>query len=678
MKTASPNALELSALHAAQEPSRAAQGPVPATPVAGRLLRRGLPLAVLLALGGCAGLSVPVDRNAPPTASARPADNAPVAAGTSASAPQPAASPAPSAAPAVTAAPGTPGTPTTPPAQAAAPSAAATRLSPAAQEAALDLPRLELTPQLLFQVLASEVAAQRGQVGSATITYLALARQTRDPRLARRATELALAERSMDRALQAAQLWREAAPESMLASQTLEALWLTTGRLDAIEPLLAQRLQAARAESRLEPAYRELVRSLSRAPDRSAALALFDRLAAPDQDFAPARLAAAALAERADKPQRAAAEAAEAHRLNPLDEDIALNAARALQQSDAGPAAALALLERFLRAQPKALEARFAYARLLASEGRNAEARAQMEEALRLEPDSPAILFSLAQIAYQTDQLAEAADYLQRYLELPDDGSREATPAWLFLAQIEEDRGRLPQAIDWLSRVTEGDQRLPALMRRALLVSRMGQMDEAREILRRASVVDRQERSQLIGAEVQMLRESGLHADAFEVIDQALKAQPDSPDLLYDHAMAAERIDRIDVLETSLRRLIGLRPDNAHAYNALGYTLADRNLRLDEAHALIEKALELAPEDPHIIDSMGWVLYRKGRLDDAVLQLRRAWALERQAEIGVHLGEVLWKLGLTSEARRIWRDARALEPDNELLQKTLSRLDVTL
>ena len=167
-------------------------------------------------------------------------------------------------------------------------------------------------------------------------------------------------------------------------------------------------------------------------------------------------------------------------------------------------------------------------------------------------------------------------------------------------------------------------------------------------------------------------------AEAFALLDQALSRQPDSTELLYDHAMAAERIDRIDTMEDSLRRLIRARPDHAHAHNALGYSLADRGLRLEEAQALIERALQLQPEDPHILDSMGWVLYRRGQPEKAVEFLRRAYRLLPDAEIAAHLGEVLWKLGRHDEARRLWTEARSREPDNATLRDTLARLNVAL
>jgi len=538
------------------------------------------------------------------------------------------------------------------------------------------LPQVELTPQLMFQLLASEIAAQRGEVGSAAATYLSMARQTRDPRLARRATELALVERSLDHALPAAELWHELSPNSPIATQTVESLWISTGRLDEAEPLLRARLAKARADHRLTEAYAQLQRALARSPDRKAALALIERLAAPDQGVAAARLAVAAVAHAADDTGRAAAEAEAALKLEPKNEDAAVAAARYVAQTPRGGAGAIELLGSFLAREPKAIEARFSLARLLAADGRSDDARAQFETALRQEPDSPGILFSLAQLAWQTKQPKVAEDYLRRYLALPAQVQRDNDPAYLFMGQLAEEAGRTAEAVDWYARVRRGEQFLPALVRRAVLLGKLGRVDEARDLLRSTSVGSVRERVQLTAAEAQVLREAGRDVEAFDVLAQALERHPENPDLLYDHAMAAERVDRLDTMEKSLRKLIALRPDNAHAYNALGYTFAERNIRLDEAQALIEKALALAPDDAHIIDSMGWVLFRRGELPGAVEQLQKAYRLRPEAEIAAHLGEALWKSGRPDEARRVWREASAREPGNKVLSETLARFKI--
>jgi Flp pilus assembly protein TadD len=179
---------------------------------------------------------------------------------------------------------------------------------------------------------------------------------------------------------------------------------------------------------------------------------------------------------------------------------------------------------------------------------------------------------------------------------------------------------------------------------------------------------------QLLVAEAQLLRDANRHGDAYDMLGQALQKVPDQPELLYDYALTAEKLERHDVAEENLRKLIQVKPDHAHAYNALGYSLADRNQRLPEARKLIEKALEISPEDYFIIDSLGWVLYRQGDLPGAARELRRAYAGRPDAEIGAHLGEVLWVMGERAEAERIWKEALEAGPDNETLQKTIKRL----
>jgi tetratricopeptide (TPR) repeat protein len=175
-------------------------------------------------------------------------------------------------------------------------------------------------------------------------------------------------------------------------------------------------------------------------------------------------------------------------------------------------------------------------------------------------------------------------------------------------------------------------------------------------------------------AEAQLLRDVNQHAEALKLLSQALESQPDQPELLYERALTAERLEKYDVLEADLTRLISVKPDHAHAYNALGYSFADRNVRLEEAKKLIEKAMVLAPDDLFIVDSLGWTYYRMGDYPRALETLRRAWKGRPDAEIGAHLGEVLWVSGDKAEAERIWEEAVRNAPDNEALQKTIKRL----
>ena len=539
------------------------------------------------------------------------------------------------------------------------------------------LPDVDLTAQVLYQLLASEIAVQRGQNSAAAASYLQLARQTRDPRIARRAVELALTERSLERAAAAAQIWLETSPDSRMAAQTLEALYLTNGRYALAEPLLAKRLAIARETGTLASVYPALARTLMRSPDRGAAFALIERVAAPDDELPEAWLARAALAHAADDFAFAVQAGQRAMQLAPESEEATLATARYLQRTPDGTKPAIDLLERFLARRPASQETRVTLARLHGAEGDFARARGHLDQALASSPQDPALLFSLAQVAYQSKQPREAEQYLQRRLALPPSVRRDDGLVYVFLAQIAEEDKRLPQAIDWLGRVEKGEQYLPALARRALLLGRLDRVDDARALLRDASVAAPGDRVQLVLAESQILRDAARHQEAFDVVDAALSLQPSNADLLYEHGLAAERTGRHAEMEGSLRKLMQLRPDSAHAYNALGYSLADRNERLPEALQLIEKALSLAPDDAFILDSMGWVYFRMGRLDQALQYLQRAYGLRQDVEIAAHLGEVLWALGRTEEARRLWRDAREREPDNGTLKGTLARLNVS-
>ena len=226
----------------------------------------------------------------------------------------------------------------------------------------------------------------------------------------------------------------------------------------------------------------------------------------------------------------------------------------------------------------------------------------------------------------------------------------------------------------WYVRIAVGDHLLPARMRAAGAIAKQGKLDEARGYLRKVAADHPEDQVQLLVAEAQLLRDANRHRDAFDMLDQALAKEPEQPELLYDLALTAEKLERFDLLESHLRKLIAVKPDHAHAYNALGYSLADRNLRLPEARKLVEKALELAPEDYFILDSLGWVQFREGDLKGAARTLRRAYAGRPDAEIGAHLGEVLWQLGEREEADRIWQESLKSSPENETLRKTLQRL----
>lgn len=528
------------------------------------------------------------------------------------------------------------------------------------------LPGNVLTRDLLYKFLLAEVAGQRGNVRLAARAYLELAQTTRDPRVAKRATEIAMFGRFSDIAAEAASVWLDIDPDSQQAKQTLIATLLGNNKLSDAKPLL-QRLLAA-DKTRTGSLFLQLHPLLSRYPDRPAAFALVQELAAQYPKLAEAHLAVAQSAYGIDNFEVADAETTEALRLRPDLELAALLKAQLIQRDSAAQAADY--LRDFVAAYPNARDARLFYARLLAASKRPEDARHQFQ---LLESDVPnnadvAVMIGLLSLQLQDWDLAETK--LKRAIDL---NYRDPDTLRFYLGQVAEERHRDDEALAYYGQVRSGEQAVPAAARYAFILARQGKLDDARAYLQNVDAQTDQQRTLLVQAESQVLREARRYQEAFDLLNGALEAQPDNTDLMYDVAMAAEKLDRLDVLEAQLKRLIELRPDHAQAYNALGYTLADRNLRLAEARGYIEKALTLSPDDAFILDSMGWVCYRQGDLEKGLEYLNKAFAQRQDPEIAAHLGEVLWMQGRKEEAEKIWRDSLAANPDNDELKAVVDK-----
>ncbi len=528
------------------------------------------------------------------------------------------------------------------------------------------LPQVELSEELLFKMMLAEVAVQRGQPHIAVQAYLELARATRDPRVAQRATEVAWNARFTSAALEAAGIWLQADPGSTQARQIVAALLVNQAQLSEAQPHLEKWLAADPAN--IGPNFLQLNSLLARHKDKAAVFRLMQALAKPYAGVPEARLSVAQAAWNANEQQASLDEATAALKLKPDWEIAALFVAQVLQRRSDDEA--LRYLGEYLERYPRARDVRLNYARLLVNVKRYPEARKQFEALTAEFPDNADVGMAVALLAIQANDHDAAEAQLKRVLAL---NYKDPDVARYYLGQLNEERKRFDEALKWYGSVTQGEQYINAQSRYAGILAKQGKLPEARQHLQQAASQNSQQRVQLTQAEAQLLREASQYQAAFELLGQTLEKMPNTPDLLYDHAMAAEKVDRIDVLEGNLKQLIKLRPDHAHAYNALGYTLADRNQRIDEAYGFISTALKLAPEDPFIMDSMGWVLYRMGRNQEGLGYLQKAFKLRPDAEIAAHLGEVLWTLGQRDEARRIWSEALKGHPDNEVLQSTLKR-----
>jgi tetratricopeptide (TPR) repeat protein len=276
----------------------------------------------------------------------------------------------------------------------------------------------------------------------------------------------------------------------------------------------------------------------------------------------------------------------------------------------------------------------------------------------------------VAVLSLQLGDTGSAETQLRKLVEIDH---AEANKARYYLGQIAEEAKRWPEALAWFDAVGPCEHYLPARLHSANILAKQGKLDEARRHLAASDAANPRERVQLLIGEAQLLREAGRLTDAHAVLVSALAQQPDQPELIYETALLAEKLGRPDELETRLRHLISLRPDHAHAYNALGYSLADRNQRLPEARELIERALALAPNDPFILDSKGWVLFRQGEAQAALDVLKQAFGQRPDPEIAAHMGEVLWTLGRQTEARELWEKIRREHPASEVLTETIKR-----
>lgn len=538
--------------------------------------------------------------------------------------------------------------------------------APAGTESQSDVPESALSEQVLYQFLLGEIAGQRGDLTLANEAYSDLAYKTRDPRVVRRAAEIATYSRDLDEAVKMARLWVEVEPESAQARQFLISALLGAGLLDEAKPHLEALLRLG--DRPVGEAFLHMHGLLARYKDKVAVLNLVKELAGAYPAVPEAHLVVAQSALNASQYNQAEAALDEALRQKPDWETAALIKGQVLGRQ--GDDAVLGYWKNFIAQHPGAERVRLAYAKVLAKVGRYAEAREEFKVLTADAPDNPELRFAVGLLAMQMNDLDAAEDYLVQALE---HGYSDEDLVKGYLGQINEGRQRYEKALDWYLKVEPGEQYLSARLKAAVVLGKLGRVDEGRALLRQLETQSDAEAIQVVQAEAQLLREAKRYQDAYAVLSQALAKTPDSGELLYDRAMIAERLGKLDVLEADLRKLIKLEPEHAHAFNALGYTLIDRTTRLEEGIALLEKALSLSPDDPFILDSMGWAQFKAKHLDLAVSYLKRAFGLRPDPEIAAHLGEVLWAAGQRDEARTVWQGSLREHPDNEMLKETASR-----
>ncbi len=527
-----------------------------------------------------------------------------------------------------------------------------------------------LRAELIYELLVADLAARQGDLETALRNYLDVARTSRDPQVARQAVRLAVLARKPKKALEAARLWVELAPDSLEPQRVLGVLLVRNGLIDeavqTYENLIAR-------EAEPGPAILHVAAMLRRETDKDGALRVMRDLAQKYPNVPEAHYALASTAHWAGDADLALKEIEEALRLKPeWTAAVVLKARILVGARDLD--AAIAYLQSYLTDHPKATSVRLELARRLVDARRLKAAREQFETLAAQTPDDPDVLYALAMLAMQFGDVEEAKGYLEHLYKL---GKRVQAAAY-FLGQVAEEQQRWEDALRWYRKVRRGEYRLDAQLRIAAILARLKGLDEALDYLDQVPLTNLDEVRRIYLFKASLLQEYKRYQAAFALLSEALTRIPDDPQILYARALVAERLDKLDVAEADLRKILEQEPKNAAALNALGYTLADRTDRLEEARKLIEAAYELQPDDPAIIDSMGWVRYREGDLEGAERYLRQAYERLDDAEIAAHLGEVLWRLGKQDEARAILRKALEKDPDDEVLRATIERLGLDL
>jgi tetratricopeptide (TPR) repeat protein len=535
--------------------------------------------------------------------------------------------------------------------------------------------------ELFYQLLLGELNARGTEPGAGFALILDAARKTSDPALFQRAVEIAFQARSGDAALQAARAWRQAYPQSREANRNVLQILLALNRVvESAEPLKAD---VTLADPKDRPAVISVIpRMYARASDKKAAADVVEQslaayLSDPQTGAAAwttvgrVRLAAGDTAGALEATRRAQA-------VNPQAEGPAL---LALELMDPKVPQAEALVRKYLEGKPLP-ELRMGYARVLLDSQRYAEALQQTQFITAERPEFAEAWLVQGTLLAQDNHVLPAEASLKRYVELVqaqrsgEERGRGLAQAYLGLAQIAEKRRDFALAGAWLDKIENSEDLVAAQNRRASLLARQGKLEEGRKLIRALPERNPNDWRVKVMAEVQLLRDNKQYKPAYELLSQAVAREPKDTDLRYDQAMMAEKLGDMVAMERLLRQIMADKPDYHHAYNALGYSFAERNVRLPEARQLIQKALEYAPGDPFISDSLGWVEFRMGNKAEALRILETAYKSRPDAEIAAHLGEVLWSLGQRDRAQAVWRDGLLQNNENETLLETLKRLKV--
>lgn len=521
--------------------------------------------------------------------------------------------------------------------------------------------------QLMYEIMISELAGRRGFLDIATEGYRSASQRTTDPRVAERATRLAIYSRNWPHALESADRWKSLDTSNPEVFQILAQIHLRRGNPEGAASEMASLIDISTEP--VDATMDSLYPLLAREPDSKTALSAMRLLRDQLPEEESTNIAFARLAISHAERQSALEAIDKALELNPDNNEALIVRAQVLMslgRSDEG----LLPLREAVDKNPDNVDLRLGFARLLVEGERYDEAENEMEAIYVAAPDDPQALFTIGLLGLESKRNALAQKYFEKLVETGEYQSE----AHYYLARIADNQQEYVEAIGHYEQVTEGDSVFDAQIRTAELYGTIGEIEKGRGyITALKSTAGEQMLPRLIQAEARILRDAGENAESLNVLSAGVEQFPTDGSLRYTRALVAEGQGQTELFKSDLEKLIANDPENAHALNALGYHFAESNTNLDEAQQMLEKANSLLPDDPAIMDSLGWLYYRQGDMEKSLEFLRAAYSQLNDSEIAAHLGEVLWITGEQQSAKDIWEKALVESPDDSKLKSVVEK-----
>ncbi|MCF6280730.1 MAG: tetratricopeptide repeat protein [Candidatus Polarisedimenticolaceae bacterium] len=522
-----------------------------------------------------------------------------------------------------------------------------------------------LSADMIYEVLLGEIAAQRGDHKTAFLHYKNALNLNNEPRLAERATQLALNTGKPNNIRIAARLWLNNAPDQPTPHKILALLNIQEKNIGAAKKHLEEIIRIAKSQNK--EGYILISNTLEKANNPTLALTLLQQLTESATDNPNALLALALTAGHARRYDLVNDALYKALLLKPKwPQALMLLSTNAMAQNN--PTEAQRILKTAVEKSPDEIVLRYTYAQLLMETSHFNDSYEQFLILNNKQPPHPNFIFTLGILAKQLEKPEQAKDHFKQLIEL----KKRTDDARHHLGQIEEHLGNNREAIDWYNLV-KGEKETDAKIRIAVLFSREREIGKAREVLQRLRVTTPHLAARIYLVEGSLLMDAGEIETSMSIFSDAIKQFPENTSLLYARSILHSILGEIELLENDLQRAIKIDPNHADSLNALGYALADQTTRYSEALGYIERALQIKPDHPAILDSMGWVLFRLGKNDEAITYLRRAMELQPDPEIAAHLGEALWTTGKTIQAQQVWDKAQASDPDSDYLNNVIRR-----